>query len=78
MILRVFDPVTTGISENTENEDRKYSYKTQAPQSESEGEGIVCTLRNKGECDGPYSYGRPQSRIFRNGRKPDGATPRGR
>jgi len=25
---------------------------------------------------GPYSYGRLQSRIFYNGRKPDGATPR--
>jgi len=26
---------------------------------------------------GPYSYGRQQWGIFRNGRKPDGATPRG-
>ena len=27
---------------------------------------------------GPDSYGRQQLRIFRNGRKSDGATPRGR
>ena len=27
---------------------------------------------------GPDSYGRQQLRIFRNGRKPGGATPRGR
>ena len=28
--------------------------------------------------NGPDSYGRQQLRIFHNGRKPDGATPRGR
>jgi len=27
-------------------------------------------------CDGSYTYGWQQSRIFHNGRKPDGATPR--
>ena len=33
-------------------------------------------ISNDGTENGPYSYGRQQSRIFDNGRKPDRATPR--
>jgi len=33
-------------------------------------------IADKGIENGPYSYGRQQSRILRNGRKADEATPR--
>ena len=40
------------------------------------GRGCESTILNDETENGSYSYGRQQSRIFDNGRKPDRATPR--